>query len=313
MYQEYAIDPTKICRNWERFRYVWSHLGYDRGRLLSLFPKKWFAELYESEAYKDLSPAEQSRVIEKFKQEKFQKNKIVPANRTVTEALSNWLEHAEAGHNLKAFHSIIADENPRRRSEVTLFDNLDEDLAPWQVATPWLVKRKAEQLASAANLLLQRGRKILFIDPHFCFERRYTNTFESYLEVIAKRALPVDYIEVHMNYSNKRGTEEFFLNDLKCNLNSKLRRYCPSSATLLRHMEFIVWEDSDDSEMHPRYILTEFAGLGFENGLDESAATETLTDVTRMGGESLKTRWDEFQETTSTRRLISRIHVRDLT
>tara|TARA_B110001469_G_scaffold79498_1_gene75208 strand:- start:4751 stop:4951 length:201 start_codon:yes stop_codon:yes gene_type:complete len=64
--------------------------------------------------------------------------------------------------------------------------------------------------------------------------------------------------------------------------------------------------------MHPRYILTEVGGLGFENGLDESDDGETLTDVTLVYGQSLVTRLNEYQADDPERKLLCRFSTSDL-
>lgn len=39
MLHEYAVEPQAIGSSWERFRYVIEKFGFDRGRLISQFPK----------------------------------------------------------------------------------------------------------------------------------------------------------------------------------------------------------------------------------------------------------------------------------
>ena len=38
---EYAVEPQAIGSNWQNFRYLIEKFGFDRGRLISQFPKAW--------------------------------------------------------------------------------------------------------------------------------------------------------------------------------------------------------------------------------------------------------------------------------
>jgi hypothetical protein len=46
MIHEYAVDPA-LLNNWERFRYLTEKFGVCRGRLISRFPKRWKAMVYD--------------------------------------------------------------------------------------------------------------------------------------------------------------------------------------------------------------------------------------------------------------------------
>ena len=43
---EYAVEPQAIGSSWQNFLYLIEKFGFDRGRLISRFPKDWFKEVY---------------------------------------------------------------------------------------------------------------------------------------------------------------------------------------------------------------------------------------------------------------------------
>jgi hypothetical protein len=64
MLYEYAVEPTAISANWQTCRYLAEKFGFDRGRLLALFPKKWLPLAIE--ATRHLPDYEKTRVVEKL-------------------------------------------------------------------------------------------------------------------------------------------------------------------------------------------------------------------------------------------------------
>lgn len=312
MYQEYAIDPTTICRSFDRFKLIWNSLGYTEGRLLSSFPSAWAKRVVSSSAYKGLPDGLRKKAIEDHLiREKRLKQKSIASGREYQPDLGSWLQAAEAAHTLQPFHGVIAETNPRDAA-VSTFDELgDDEACCWNLPRPWQVKREHTAMAVAASPLLRCSKQVLFIEPYFNFGRRFTRPLRSFLSEIATYASVVERVEVHLKHNLDLGTSEFFVETFKQEAAEKLHFYCPSGGeSILKKLEFFIWESPDDNRMHPRYILTELAGLGFENGLDESDDGQTLTDVTPVSGQSLKTRWDEFQVATASRNLIHRFKVK---
>jgi hypothetical protein len=64
MLYEYAVEPAAIVADWNTCRYLAEKFGFDRGRLLSLFPRKWFHMARDAAGH--LPPMEKARVIEKL-------------------------------------------------------------------------------------------------------------------------------------------------------------------------------------------------------------------------------------------------------
>ena len=315
MYQEYAIDPTTICRSFDRFKLIWNGLGYGEGRLLSLFPGAWAKKVVSSGAYKDLPDGLRKKTIEDLLvRETKLKRKSIASGREYVPDLGSWLQAAEDAHANRAFHGIVSETNPRDQAAVTCFGDLgDNEGCCWNLPRPWQVKRNHVEMAAAAGPLLRSSKKILMIEPYFNFGRRFTRPLRSFLAELVPYAAVVDRVEVHLKHNPERGTPEHFTEEFKQEAAEKLHFIRPRGGeALLQKLEFFIWESPDDNRMHPRYILTEVAGLGFENGLDESDDGETLTDVTLVYGQSLNTRWNEFQDATATRQLLSKFSISEL-
>ncbi|HBR95186.1 MAG TPA: hypothetical protein DEA90_13580 [Opitutae bacterium] len=316
MYQEYAIDPTSICGSFDRFKLFWNGLGYNEGRLLSRFPSSWEKKVVKSRAYRELPDGLRKKAIEESlaKEAKIKRRSIL-SGRDFNSNADSWLEEAERAHASLPFYSIISEENPRSHKDVACFDDIGEPGDCWEIPKPWQVARYHKDMARAAAPLLRSSREILLIEPYFDFKDRFTRPLKSFLTELAPYSTAIKRIEVHLKHWDNESNDELFVEAFKQRAAESPRHFVPdeNGDAILEKLEFIIWESPDSNRMHPRYILTEIAGLGFENGLDESDNGGGITDISIIAGTSLEARWDEFQATTSIRRLISRIHARDLT
>jgi hypothetical protein len=312
MYQEYAIDPTTICRSFDRFKLFWNGLGYGEGRLLSKFPGKWERMLLRSETYGGLTDIQKTAILQRLATEKETKQRIIPSGRNYNSNSTDWLVAAESGHSEKPFYAILAEANPRNHRAVSCFDEVGEEGDCWSMPRPWQIKRSHQDMANAAAPLLRTSREILLVEPYFNFFPRFTRPLKTFLKEIVEYAAAIQRIEVHLKHRPDEGTPGFFRDEFIEAAKRKLKYCCPGGGNdLIRRLEFFIWESPDDNRMHPRYILTEVAGLGFENGLDESESDDDLTDVSLVSGVSLQTRWKEFQERTCTRTLIHRFKLEE--
>jgi hypothetical protein len=305
VYQEYAIDPTTLCKSFDRFKLIWNGLGYSEGRLLSKFPTKWEWKLLKSDSYKSLSDGQRNRILDILATEQKNKHKIISSGREYESNTPSWLEEAERVHSTQPFHAILAEDNPRTNDSVACFDDLGVDGDCWCTPRPWQVKRHHTDMAKAAGPLLQASKEILFIEPYFKFSTRFTRPLKKMLETVQNYERKIERIEIHLKEREPRPEFDSFLKEFEHNLRDKVKDCCTRPCDqLLDKLEFYIWESPDDNRMHPRYILTDVAGLGFENGLDEDMGGDTFTDVSLLAGASLTKRWKEFQPESAERRLI---------
>ena len=84
MLREYAVEPQAIGTDWGTFRYLIEKFGFDRGRLISEFPRKWLREVYRaSTGFTDI---QRTYLVEVLAQAK--KNKIVRFDRPLRARVS---------------------------------------------------------------------------------------------------------------------------------------------------------------------------------------------------------------------------------
>jgi hypothetical protein len=138
MLYEYAVEPQAVGESWETFRYVIEKFGFDRGRLISKFPRNRFDEVLI--AVKDFRPVEKLRVIEALNIAK--QNKVVGCSRPYDLARV-WLHNALKQRPVVPFRAVISKENPGAEECVLLVRELDElnplmkaphDIKGWRIS-----------------------------------------------------------------------------------------------------------------------------------------------------------------------------------
>ena len=101
MIREYALQP-ELLSTWERFRYLSEKFGYDRGRVISRFPKRWEKMVYES--LKECRPVEKKRIEVGLKRLK----KALHARQGDWNNNITWLRNALEEHERQPFNLIIS-------------------------------------------------------------------------------------------------------------------------------------------------------------------------------------------------------------
>jgi hypothetical protein len=108
---EYAVEPQTIARSWEKCRYLSEKFGFDRARIMALYPKKWLPMAIDATAH--LLDMEKKRVVEMLVTLK--RRASMRSGRSYDPALSDWLRNAVAQQAIEPFHAILASANPDAR------------------------------------------------------------------------------------------------------------------------------------------------------------------------------------------------------
>lgn len=254
MHYEYAVEPRAIGRSWATFRYLIEQFGFDKGRLISQFPKNWFREVYE--AASDLQPMQKKRVEEALNQAK--KTKVIRSGRPY-DPNASWVANAVTEHQRFPFHAIIAAANPDANDIVLIADDIDEAHPLMKVAPDRAVPRDAASLTEAMREMLRFGSRILFIDPFYDpFSARYKSTFRECLDLI-KTHNPGSTCEIHYRYHDGKPTPDGFEREA-VNL---FRGIIP------RGMKITIYcwrERVGGADFHARYLITDKGGISVDAG-----------------------------------------------
>ncbi len=258
---EYALEP-ELAASWHDFkdaRYFKEKFGIRRGRLVSRYPKRWKALVWQAFDSSDQNARKRLEGLVTV----LTRNMVVRGS-SFDGSRPSWLENAENEHERSPFHAILARANPRNNPAVVLGHRLDEESEPrWVVHQSVPAPRDAEQLAEVVAPMLRCASKAIFVDPNFKpEEQRFCRTLGAFLAAMLRgRPGPMPYVELQVD-QDKYGRKHF---EQHC------QKKLPAIVPVGLKLYIVRWKQRCGGQpLHNRYILTDIGAVLFGHGLDES-------------------------------------------
>lgn len=263
---EYAVEPLAIGSSWQNFRYLIEKFGFDRGRLISRFPKKWEREVYAAAV--QMKPIERARL--EIALTKAKQTKLLRSGRSYDPAIGNWLQNAFAQHAASPFHAIIAKQNPTAIPGVVTVDDADEHHSLMISAHTWEVERVGTTLAVAMRPILTSAKTVLFVDRFFDISRApYRETLKACLDVIDASGSDRVRCEIHFCDHDTRPPPEF----VEREAHKWIRGVLPVGMSIV----LFRWKErTGGADFHARYLLTDVGGMNVEAGFSAEGAHQTV-------------------------------------
>jgi hypothetical protein len=261
MLYEYAVEPRAIGSSWDTFRYLIEKFGFDKGRLISEFPKRWFLEVYKATA--GFPDGQKKRVEVALNQAR--QNKVVRCHRPYDPNAGDWLHNALIEHQRLPFHAIIALENPTGEARVLPINDLDELHPLMAVAHDRAVARDATSIATALGGLLRFGSNILFVDPFYDpYSARYKSTIRECLSIV-KAFNPGASFEIHYRYHDNKPSQQ----EIQREAGNLFKGVIPVDMKI----NVYCWRNKNGGEdFHDRFLLTEKGGISAGSGFSAEGA-----------------------------------------
>ena len=272
MIYEYALEPEMVA-TWgelQKYRFFYNEFGFNRGRIVSRYPKSWAKKVYET--YSGNDDMEKARLVTIL--QKISENSIKRKETCWEEEKNNWLANAICEHSRHPFDAILARSNPDNLQEIISEEDIGIlSFVNWDIPAGITVKRNATEMAKAVTPMLSRCKWVKFIDPYFSKTmQRHKDSLISFLKIMNHDG-PVSsrhdkQIEIHTR-GNGASSEH---------LKTYYEKIIPHgmTATLLQ------WQEKQKGQkLHNRYILTDIGGVSFQHGLDVGEEGET-DDITRL-------------------------------
>ncbi len=293
MLYEYAVEPTVIAGDWKTCRYLSELFGFDRGRVLSQYPKKWLQIAIK--AADSLPDVEKQRVIEKIRRLKEHASiqKIRDYDHDVT-----WVDNALRQQRTAPFHAIVVGHGVPGAAAVVEADDVSDTHRLFAIPRNIKIDRVAEQIVSSIAPLIVNSQRALFIDKYYDpFNARYQATLQKLLGTIASR--PGFEFEIHY-----------------CE-----HSYCPDAASIEREvsMKFVDvipagmsiklyrWaEMTGGTTFHGRYLLTDRGGVQIDAGFSSEGSHEQ-TDITLLESTFAQKTLALFKPSAKAYRLVGQI------
>lgn len=300
MIYEFAVDPVAM-NNWQNFRYLNDNFGVEHGRLISRFPGKWtkmvHAACNDNYHCGKISTMQLHSIVDRLKNIN---HKLVRFNRAYNSE-KEWLENAEEQHSISEFRAIISINNPNGQPYILNAYDIDEANDLWNVPREEVVRRKANELAACAKMLLMASKEIIFVDPHFNpTQSQFTKTFSHFIDFAFENKRP-QRLELHVKYDRSKSFEVW-----KNNCQNKLPQIVPKGYIL----KVMRWTERNEGDrQHPRYVLTEIGGIRYDYGLGEwyGESEGKTTDVSLLAQNVYKLRWNDYQNDTTTFELMDKV------
>jgi hypothetical protein len=288
MIREYALEPD-LLSSWDNFRYFTEKFSVPQGRLISRFPERWKALVYE--ACGDCRPVEKKRIEEALQRIN---DRLLRTVRSY-DAKQPWLDNAVASHAGKPFHAVIAQAGRRSHDYIIAGDDADDSHPLLTEKRSDTVARQPAPMAEVAGPLLAMSRVIVFVDPYFRpVNLNFRLPLKKFLEkVVRRRGAPPSRIEYHTgNGTNYNKPDGIGFDEFKQDCENCLPECIPQGTEL----RIVRWQQGC---IHNRYILTDKGVLEFGTGLDKATSTKAQTDTVTLLDEAVRSRlWREYVERT---------------
>ena len=263
LHLEFAIAPTEI-KTINDLQLLDARLGFDKGAVLSVFPKGWFREVneYLSSAYHGVNLDRALTLVLSLK------NKKTASFLRHYEGTS-WNEAAVESHGSDSFHRLVEESFDDRPIFLPSTDELGDEDFDFNSRYP----RDAISLSKAATALLIGAEKVTIYDPFICITKPgYRKTLLALMNLCKKQDVEFHIFSEEDGKPDWSDTEQA-LRDFKLSFpnNIKLYWYCVT--------------DHGSGFLHSRGLFTAKGGLVYDRGFEEPNAREQraeLTDVTPM-------------------------------
>jgi len=255
---EYAVEPKAIGSNWKDFKYLIEKFGFDRGRLISRFPKKWERDVIEVAQQSGMGDVRLKSLVSRLQQAKT--TALISSRRDYDPSVGDWLENALRQQQVQPFHAIIASENRGSRAYILVADEIDETDPLMVAPTNWEVPRVGADLAAAMAPLLRSSKDVLFVDRFFNLEdARYKETLKASLAIMASSGIADVRCEIHYVEHDKRPP----LALVERHAGRWLAGVIPAGMSI----KLFGWKEKvGGADFHARFLLTDRGGMNVEAG-----------------------------------------------
>ncbi|MDF5326439.1 hypothetical protein P3626_22665 [Vibrio parahaemolyticus] len=260
LHLEFAVAPSQINSLMDLV-ILEARMGYEKGAVLSRFPKAWFREVSQ-QLNAELDGTKLDRATEKLRT--LQSSKLVSFGRSFDG--EGWVEAARNSHDAKLFHRLVEDSFDDRPVFVpSLIDLEDADFAYVSFYT-----REAESLASAASGLLFGAEKVTIYDPYICATNAGSRKTLLELMKLCKKGEVEFHVFSEEDKKPAWDLTEQALVEFKDVMpeNTKLYWYCA--------------DDQGSGFLHSRGLFTAKGGLIYDRGFSEPGATEQRQELTEI-------------------------------
>lgn len=285
MLHEYAVEPELVATWGDRKsgRYFLDKFGLGSPRIMSRYPRKHWKRLvweaWKGSSHDDSDRKRMEELIQRLSED------MVTRRNAVWNPDGAWFGNVLDEHRRIPFHAILARNNAGAHPNILVADEVDESTALWSVPHE-TVPRTPKAIAGVVRDMLRMAVDIVFIDPYFSPQPRYAKVLAACLRECLDQRVGRGRPQVRfLAAADKTGAREHFENECRGRLPHMLPQ--GQRVTIAR-----LTERPEGEQLHNRYILTEFGGVGFPAGLD--AKPRATDDPWLLTRDQYRTRWPQY-------------------
>ena len=313
MIYEFALEPALVARwhNRKEYSFFDEKFGIRFRRVISGYPKNWKKLVWQ--AFSE-SPAADNQNAQTRMTALIQLlwENAVRRYSTFPE-IPEWLEKAEAEHNERPFHAIVATENPRERNFIITAQGLIESGHElWNIPGTSPTPRTAEEIARTISPLTRLCSHAVLIDPYFDPTKlRFRQTLSAILATCNDNVRGIENIQVELHTSIDRFFQRWERGDNRDpnkesrvygNFALECRNRLPELVPAGIQLKVVVWKQKVGGEnLHNRYLLTNLFGVMFGTGSDEAnnPDDQESDDIVLLEEGQYVTRYQQYKGTPS--------------
>lgn len=268
MHLEYAVEPEALTKNWERFRYLIEKFGFDKGRLICRFPKRWEASVYELVKLSDMSDGEKKKAVEKLR---IAKQVAVVRSGRIYQPEIAWILNAAQQPAGSEFYGIVASDNPSNFNNVIVASQLDDAHPLFTVSTSVNVPLNDEGISNSIWPTMAQAKNILIVDPYFqVTASRYASPLILTLQKMYSAGAREKVVHIHCGNGGEPDRQA-----VTQNIRDLFHRRIPESF----QVKVFEWKRRQGGpNFHVRCVLCDCGGIQSDAGFGSSNAG----DVTLM-------------------------------
>lgn len=263
---EYAVEPAAMGSSWQTFLYLIEKFGFDKGRLISRFPRKWERKVIEAAKASGMPEVRLASLVERLR--RAGANAFIDYGRHYDASL-DWLANAIAQHAHRQFRAVLARESTQNNPTILSVEEVSEEAALFAAANSWEVGRTNEQIAGAIAPLLYAAKRILIVDPYFDLYRAdYRGPLACMLRALAEAGHQNTIIQIHRGEDAPHNLAAW-----GAYARANIAAHIPDGFTI----EIYEWRTRNNGEdFHDRYLLCDCGGLSAGAGFSAANGNEHL-------------------------------------
>ena len=307
MKNEFAVDPKAIAKDWQIFRYVFGLFGFKKGRLISQFPKNWFAEVYkaieEADKSEEDEKAQRSSGRDKIRIKLEEERKREMANgdcrvkkfgRRYDRERRDWVSNAVEEHRRNPFGAIIT-KNLDENQDFLSAEDFEED----ELIGGYPSEATLDAIISDFEIFLRFGRKIAFIDPYFRIDREkedhnVRSLLSRCLDIVGQYN-PEAECEIHYRDQDNANMPPISYIEGKA---LSVSRLIPQGMSI----KICCWRKTESISFHDRYLLCEKGGVSIPKGFRLENYDDTITSY--LSAEKAESIYNNFTENDSGHHIV---------